>query len=731
MRKDELRTRLLATFRGEAEEHVQAITRHLLALEEGVAVDESGRLVEETFREVHTLKGAARSVSLTEVESLCHACESVLSRVTRGSIGLNREMLDRLHSAIDGVVRLLAEGPSAVPVGELIRRLEDAVSAPAVKPLTPPPLTAARAPAPEVVPAPQAALPASDSLRVATAKLDALLLQAEELLSPKLAALERVREARVVFEALVACRHALERAARGVHENGRAADAGAELSAAIRTAEEQAGGLLGRLLRDQRAFSLMVDGIQSEARRLRMSPVSSILGPFPGMVRDLAGQQGKETEWVVHGGDLEADRKVLESLKEPLIHVVRNAIDHGIEPPAERAAARKPVRGRIIVSFAPLEGGHIEVRVEDDGRGIEAHRVKEAAVRSRLMTAEKVEELTDEEAIDLVYRSGLSTSPMITEVSGHGLGLAIVKESVERLGGRVRMEAGTGGGTSVRMVLPATITTFRGLLVLAGGSHFLLPEESIECAVRIADDEVHVVEGRQTLVRQGIPFSLARLADLLGLADQGEPTAAASLRPCVIIACSDGRLALRVDEVFGTREVQVKELKRPLVRVRNVVGAGILSTGELALILRPGDLVRSARADVRSAALPAGGTRDKAGVVLVVDDSITTRTMEKNLLEAAGYDVRVAVDGVEAWAALKTEKVDLVVSDVDMPRMNGFELTQRIREDRRLADLPVVLVTALDSREDKERGVEVGANAYVVKSSFDQSNLLEIIRRLA
>ncbi len=194
----------------------------------------------------------------------------------------------------------------------------------------------------------------------------------------------------------------------------------------------------------------------------------------------------------------------------------------------------------------------------------------------------------------------------------------------------------------------------------------------------------------------------------------------------------DERLALGVDEVLGDREVLVKELRPPLIRVRNVAGAGLLGTGEVALILRPADLLRSAREASRRPA-PAAGSEERArpGTVLVVDDSITTRTMEKNLLEAAGYEVRLAVDGLDAWTALKTEKVDLVVSDVDMPRMDGFELTRRIREDRELKDLPVVLVTALESREDKERGVDVGANAYVVKSSFDQSNLLEIIRRLA
>ena len=281
------------------------------------------------------------------------------------------------------------------------------------------------------------------------------------------------------------------------------------------------------------------------------------------------------------------------------------------------------------------------------------------------------------------------------------------------------------------MILPATIATFRGLLARAGGSLFLLPQESVERAIRVSDAEVQPVEGRETILWDGQRLSLARLSDLLGLPSPEAPSAPGSRWPCVILGSPDERVALRVDEILGDREVLVKELRPPLVRVRNVAGAGLLGSGDVALILRPADLLRSARQVGRPTVLSTSpGERPRPGTVLVVDDSITTRTMEKNLLEAAGYEVRLAVDGVEAWTALKTDKVDLVVSDVDMPRMDGFELTRRIREDRELTDVPVVLVTALESREDKERGIDVGANAYVVKSSFDQSNLLEIIRRL-
>jgi two-component system chemotaxis sensor kinase CheA len=409
--------------------------------------------------------------------------------------------------------------------------------------------------------------------------------------------------------------------------------------------------------------------------------------------------------------------------------LVRNAIDHGIEPPKARAEAGKAPRGRVAVTVAALEGGRIEIRVEDDGRGIGLARVREAAVRAGLLSSEAAEALTNDGALDLIYRSGLSTSPIITNVSGHGLGLPIVKERVERLGGRIDVQTRAGAGTTITMVVPASIATFRGLLVRAGNQPFLLPLEAVERAIRVTPEDVETVEGREAVRWDGRPLFLARLSGLLALSEAAREPRGKSL--CVIVRVGEEWVGLLVEEVSGDREVVVKDLRAPLVRVRNVAGAGLLGTGEVVLILRPTDLLRSSQRARRLSAPPPAPEEKRQAAVLVVDDSITTRTMEKNLLEAAGYRVRVAVDGIDAWTVLKSEAFDLVVSDVDMPRMDGFDLTVRIRGDKQLSDLPVILVTALESREDKERGIDVGANAYIVKSSFDQSNLLEIIRRLA
>ncbi len=495
-------------------------------------------------------------------------------------------------------------------------------------------------------------------------------------------------------------------------------------------------------MEDERSTGAAIDALQADARQLRMMPAASILERLPGMAAELARAAGKSVEWSSSGTEIEVDRRVLEALSGPLLHLVRNAVDHGIEAPATRAAAGKPPRGRIAVAVAALEARRIEVRVEDDGAGIDLPMLRNAAVRLRAIRAEDAATLANDAALELVFRSGVSTSPVITELSGHGLGMAIVRDSVERLGGRVDVVTRRGLGTCVRMVLPATIATSRGLLVRAGGQLFLLPLAAVERAARVAPQEVERIDGRESIRVQERAVALVSLARLLGRPPERAATAAAGAagtaatagdgarQSCVIVAAGDARAALLVDEIVGDREVLVKELHPPLVRLRHVAAAGLLGGGELALILRPADLLRAAGEPLP--AVEPGPAAAAAGPlsVLVVDDSITTRTIEKNLLESAGYRVQVAADGREAWTALRQERFDLVVADVDMPGMDGFALTARIRADPGLADLPLVLVTALESRHDKERGIEVGANAYVIKSSFDQSKLLEIIGRL-
>jgi len=332
-------------------------------------------------------------------------------------------------------------------------------------------------------------------------------------------------------------------ARRSAPANGHAAGLAAGLEQELRALEALARDMLGNLVHDPRTIAGAVDGTQDTLRRMRLTPASAVLDLLSPMVWDLAQERGKEVELVTRGAGLEVDRKILQAMKDPLIHLLRNAVDHGIEPPEARAKAGKPPRGRVAVSIASLEGGRIEIRVDDDGSGIDPARVRAAARRTHLLTAEQTEALTDAAALDLVFLSGLSTSPIITDLSGHGLGLAIIKQQVDRLGGRIRLETRTGLGTTVRMILPATIATFRGLLVRAGARPFLLPTESVERVLRIAPDAVQSVEGREAIRWDAHPLVLDRLSRLLGLAQGDDQPEVGGAQPCVVVTAGEAAVS--------------------------------------------------------------------------------------------------------------------------------------------------------------------------------------------
>jgi len=477
----------------------------------------------------------------------------------------------------------------------------------------------------------------------------------------------------------------------------------------------------------------MVDGLLEDMKKALMLPVSSALEMFPKFVRDLSRDRGKEAELLVQGGEIEIDRRILDEMRDPLIHLVRNCVDHGIETRAERARRDKPPQGTIALAIARRNGSRVEIQVSDDGAGIDTGKLREAARKLGLLSFEDAGRGGEQDLLPLVFQSGVSTSPIITDLSGRGLGLAIVREKVERLGGSISVETRPGRGTAFRVVLPLTLATFRGLHVKAGGERFVLPTAYVEQAARLKKEEIKTVENRETIRWNGQAVALARLADALELPRGKGVEPSGDTVQIVVLGSADRRIAFQVDEVLEEREVLVKTLGRQLSRVRNIAGATVLGTGKVVPILDVPDLLRSA---AKAAAAPAAAAAEGGEVaaesksILVAEDSITARTLLKNILESAGYNVATAVDGIDGFTQLKTERFDLVVSDVDMPRMNGFDLTAKIRADKALAELPVVLVTALESREDRERGIDVGANGYIVKSSFDQSNLLEVIGRL-
>jgi two-component system, chemotaxis family, sensor kinase CheA len=744
---DDFLEHLRSTFKVEAAEHLQVIAAGLLEVEKAPA-DAQQAVIETVFRAAHSLKGAARAVDLPQIESLCQSIEDVFADWKRKDSVPTPEALDALHRRLDAITAALSAAKAAhAPV--------TAWSEAPVRPLQ----VSEPAPA-ETAPAARGAadegLASAGTVRIGVAKLDARLVEAEEMLGMKLVLDQRIRDLTELGERFNAWRDewsVVEPHARALRQQmDRPPSSGAAVPAAslpvarlldfldwnheqLRSVESRAAAVTRTAEQDRYAVGKLVDDLLEESKKLLLLPFETICGSFPKLVRDLCRDQGKEAELQIHGENVEIDKRILEQMKDPLIHVLRNSVDHGVEPAMERARRGKPARATIKLEVAQLSANKVRLTVSDDGAGIQAGRVKASAIQRGLVSQKDAARLTEAELHELIFRSEVSTSPMITQVSGRGLGLAIVWEKATKLGGSVSVESRDGAGTIFRIDLPSTRATFRGVLVEAAGRLLVIPTAQVERVVRARPGDVQTVEGRETIAFQGRAVALVSLADVLELAGIESGEMPPGGMPAIILGGRDQWVAFAVDHIHGEQEFLVKPLVKPLARVRNVAAATVLGNGEVAPILEVADLLKSARG--RSGArgrMAVSGAPAPAQVptsnVLVAEDSITSRLLLKGILESAGYNVSVAVDGLEAFTLLRGGSFDLVVSDVEMPRLNGFDLTARIRADRKLAELPVVLVTALETREDRERGIDAGANAYLVKSSFEQSNLLEAVRRL-
>jgi two-component system chemotaxis sensor kinase CheA len=809
MDKDKLIHELMVTFLGELDEHVQALNRDLLALEKHPCDDGRAELLTTLFRTAHSLKGAARSVSLPLIEGVCHRLEEILAAARDDRLSLDPHLFQVLFATTDAIgeaaIRLRENRDlDNVPLGALLPMLDAAVST-----------TAAARPTahleafdsaamvfatktPHQTPPSQILMPEADSsphlpsdrtsriedctlstelpkvrprtgtatVRVPAEKLDALLAHSGELLVARRRVKSRAEELTALREFVARWKtdwQVAEKPLRRQSWSGRrfkqsdeleispaghaivnciegdrhlTTDSGplprrtlqeiAKTGDKLRRLEKEVERLAGSICDDVRLLDQAGGRLDDEVDRVRMLPFAEACQGLERNIRDLAYAETKEVELVIEGGELELDRSILQGLKDPLLHLVRNAVDHGIEPAEKRRAAGKPPRGRITVAAA-LRGAQVEVVVTDDGRGLDLQ-----ALRNQLRKRHLPVPADEQELVPLVFLPGISTAEIITDVSGRGVGLDIVKSHVESLLGSIDLVSEPGRGTRFTLTVPLTLTTLQAVLVESDGQTFAIPGTHVHRFVRLDPRELRSIEGRQMVSLGGAPILVASLGETLGL-QAHEPVGPCSKMPALVVSAGDQRVAFVVDALIAQHEVVVKNLGSRIRRVRNVSGATLLPSGRIALVVNAQSLVRTAqcRTPTRTLGVTAVETAEIAKKrLLVVDDSVTTRSLVKSILEATGYDVAVAADGAAAWQLLQNGGADLVVSDVEMPRMDGFALTEAIRGSKRLRDLPVILVTARETDQDKARGIAVGANAYLGKSTFDQGNLLQTLAQL-
>ncbi|RRR74400.1 MAG: hybrid sensor histidine kinase/response regulator [Candidatus Viridilinea halotolerans] len=800
----EIIAQVFAAFKAEQAEHRQAVGELLLDLEREPDRPDRRTMLDQLFREAHSLKGGARAAGVASIEQIAHHIEDIFAAVRQGTLVLTPAHCDPIYAALDLIGVLMEQiAPGVEPdpalyaehlaqldaVAQAAHAALDAVmanDAPAATdktvdetPLPPPELTAAvPVPAPTVEPevetqAPAAeparnASPAADeTVRLPITVLDGLMNEAGELMTCSLRARQLAREAQHIQDLPARWRRMWRRVSptlKRIRGNGaalqpvvhhlddRATNNGHAPTATARqeTSEqellletlEQANILISDLMagldqlarqatEDQTRLAAVTDRMHSQIRRTRMLPLLTLSNPLRLQLRDMARAANKRVALNLDDRGAEADRQVLEQLREVLMHLLRNAVDHGIELPEERLAKGKPEVGTITL-HAEVSGDRLRLVVEDDGAGLDHEAIKRRALASGLMSNAEIERATAGELYDLIFLPGFSTRQTVSALSGRGVGLDVVRTRVERMHGRVSVEFVPGQGTSFIIDVPLSLTSSHGLLLRSGGNIYVLPLDAVQRIVMPEPGQIQSLEGRPVLRLDQRALPLATLDDLLGLSGE---RASGTRGLALLLGSGERQIACLVESILGEQELVVHRLPPPLQRVRFVSGATILADGRVVPILDAVDLVRATAGAQRSLSPEAAEEQtQRVPMILVADDSITTRTLEKNILEAAGYRVSLATDGQEALEELRRLNddggCDLLLSDIDMPRLNGFDLTAQVRSDNKLRHLPVVLVTSLDSPADRERGVAAGADAYIVKRSFDQQTLLETIAQL-
>ena len=510
----------------------------------------------------------------------------------------------------------------------------------------------------------------------------------------------------------------------------------AQRIAAARDAVARAEGALGERLFELEAFFRRTEEVSAalyhEVIGSRMRPFREGVSGFPRMVRDVARQLGKEVRLDIVGGDVPVDRDILARLEAPLNHIIRNAVDHGIEPPEDRRARGKPPEARIAVE-ARHHAGQLQVRVTDDGRGIDPDSIRRKVVERGMQTAEVVGRLGERELFDFLFLPGFSTAKQVTEISGRGVGLDVVHQMVTSTSGTVRVESRPGAGTAFVMQLPVTLSVLRAALVQVAGEPYAFPLARIDRVLRVGAGAIGTVQGRLQCDVDGAATGLVDGASLFGLGEteRGEATSV------VVLGDDHGSVGVVVERFLGEQDLVVRTLDPRLGKVPHIAAAAILDDGAPALIVDVEDTLASLRkrlgegtAGGMAAGAAAGGPVRATKRILVAEDSITVREVERQLLLRMGYDVAVAVDGMDAWNQLRAGRFDMLVSDIDMPRMNGIELVKAVRADPRFANLPIAVVSYKDREEDRRAGLDAGANAYLTKGSFRDQTFAATVTEL-
>jgi two-component system, chemotaxis family, sensor histidine kinase and response regulator WspE len=757
---------MLDLFRMEADAQVEVLTSGMLALErDATAADQ----LELCMRAAHSLKGAARIVGLDAGIHLAHAMEDCFVAAQQGTIVLRQQHIDRLLSATDLLVKIAHapeedqaywtdEAPELTAcLAELALVAADDLGPPQAVPVTSPePQPEASTPEPATPETPKAEAPKAETPKAAAPKAETvtapmpsirdnsdriLRVSADNLNRLLGLAGESLVESRWIkpfAESLLRLKRTQQELSRTLDGLRHASSSTASdedptqiaLATATRLAQKCQHALADRLAEletfDRRSLNL-AHRLYDSARECRMRPFGDGVQAYPRMVRDVAQSLGKQVRLEITGEATQVDRDVLVKLDAPLGHLLRNAVDHGIESPDQRAAAGKP-RDGVIRLTARHSKGALLVSISDDGHGIDVEKIRDAVVARRLLSREAADKLTDVEIFEFLFLPGFSMKTTVTEVSGRGVGLDVVRDMVKQVRGIVRVSSQPGKGTEFLLELPVTLSVVRALIAEIDGEPYAFPLAAIVRTLKLPSTKIAQLEGRQHVEFDGRRIGLVAAHQVLGL---GEPAPSGDEVAVIVLGDHAQIYGLVVDRFLGERELVLHRLDPQLGKIKDISAGALMEDGSPVLIIDPDDLLRSTDRLVSDGRLNkiarSGDDQKKRKRILVVDDSLTVRELERKLLGKRGYDVEIAVDGMDGWNAVRTGNFDLVVTDVDMPRMDGIELVKLINNDPRLKTKPVMVVSYKDRDEDRRRGLEAGAAYYLTKGSFQDQTFVQAV----
>ncbi|MBI4651397.1 hybrid sensor histidine kinase/response regulator [Candidatus Desantisbacteria bacterium] len=753
---------ILEALKEDSLELIQGLNTNLLSLEKNPGQKECWT---DVMRGLHNLKGLSKVMGFENIETLSHRLEDIVRLINEEKITFSASMLNVILKGVDAIDLLLkavinkqtvdyditpimgqldkiAKGE---PLDTLDTKPDSKIPRQKEKPDKEPEKQNEELVSPAIAASP-AHSPGQDSIRIKTEKLDYLLNLASEMIIDRICMNKEIKDMEKIQDSFYReiqewHKFSLEwRNKFFLINNQGMSDINLRLNKNIQNIfglKEQFDNLFHNHSRTISHHNTIISDYQNRIMGTRMLPISVLFSTFPRMVRDLSNQFGKEINLVIEGEETEVDKKIIENLRDPLIHIIRNSIDHGIEAPDERIKKGKPGAGEIKLAVS-YQGNQLKINISDNGQGINIEKInikkkKKKTIEKKIYTEKDIESLKKKDLINLIFKPGFSTKDIITSLSGRGVGMDVVLHNIKILNGSIDVESDSSGiGTNIILLIPLSLTTTNILIVRVKGQLMGIPSLNVEEAINIKYEDIHTIEGREAISVHDHIIPLVWMDITLNIRKKKQKEGRPDILSAVILGSEQKRIAFVVDELVDEHEVVVKSIEDKLQNISAVIGATILGSGEVDLILSPFELMIKAREkEIRNLMEKTDKkTKAEAPSVLVVDDQLTIRQLQKIILESYGYKVVLAKNGKDALEQLAKLNINLVITDIQMPEMDGLTLVKMIKSDENYKKIPVVIVSSLGSEEDKKKGISVGANAYITKAEFNQQNLLEIINSL-